>query len=333
MICVQEVSKTFGDVRVLDRVNLTVADQTIVAILGPSGIGKSVLLRIMAGLLRPDSGRVLYDGRSLHYHKFSDNQHVTGGIGYVFQAGALFDSMTVEENVALPLQETSRPSVSEVKRRVASAAWWGFDEEDATEALQAAILSGARRLIVPNMRRDWIVRPIRLASELELVLEDGAIITAKRGEYRGRGDSVFTAQDVRNLTVRGYGATIRMHKEDYIVGKVLLDFGWNRWFGQYEKAEWRMTLSLRGCENVRIYGLTLRDSGGDGIYVAGGRRPYSKNVYIRDVVCQNHYRQGISVISAEDLTVENSVFRDTWGTPPSSGVDIEPDSPQERVRN
>lgn len=251
-------------------------------------------------------------------------------------AGAILLSWGLEACWEPSLYAASPQAVEEVragKRRVASAAWWGFDEEDATEALQAAILSGARRLIVPNMRRDWIVRPIRLASELELVLEDGAIITAKRGEYRGRGDSVFTAQDVRNLTVRGYGATIRMHKEDYIVGKVLLDFGWNRWFGQYEKAEWRMTLSLRGCENVRIYGLTLRDSGGDGIYVAGGRRPYSKNVYIRDVVCQNHYRQGISVISAEDLTVENSVFRDTWGTPPSSGVDIEPDSPQERVRN
>lgn len=219
------------------------------------------------------------------------------------------------------------------KRAVASAAWWGFDEEDATEALQAAILSGARRVIVPNMRRDWVVRPIRLASNLELILEEGVVIAAKRGEYRGRGDSVFTAQDVSNLTLRGYGATIRMHKVDYIMGKVLLDFGWNRWFGQYEKAEWRMALSLRGCENVRVYGLTLRESGGDGIYVAGGRLPYSRNIHIRDVVCDDNYRQGISVISAEDLLVENSVFRNTWGTPPSAGVDIEPDSPQERIRN
>jgi len=219
------------------------------------------------------------------------------------------------------------------KRHVANAAWWGFDEEDATDALQAAILSGARRVIVPNMGKDWIVRPIRLASNLELVLEDGVVITAKRGEFRGTGDSLFTAQDVTNLTIRGYGATLRMQKEDYIVGKVLLEFGWNRWFGQYPRAEWRMALSLRGCTNLRVYGLTLKDSGGDGIFVAGGRQPYSKNVHIKDVVCDNHYRQGISVISAEDLVVEDSVFRNTWGTPPSSGVDIEPDTPAQRVRN
>jgi polygalacturonase len=182
------------------------------------------------------------------------------------------------------------------------------------------------------MSGEWVVRPIRLASNQEVILEDGVIITAKRGEFRGGGDSLFTAQDVSNLVLRGYGATLRMHKQDYIVGKTLIEFGWNRWFGQYPKAEWRMTLSLRGCTHVRVYGFTLRDSGGDGIFVAGGRQPYCKDILIRDVVCENHYRQGISVISVQGLTVENSVFRNTWGTPPSAGVDIEPDRPEERIQ-
>ncbi|MBI4559429.1 MAG: right-handed parallel beta-helix repeat-containing protein [Candidatus Hydrogenedentes bacterium] len=219
-------------------------------------------------------------------------------------------------------------------RSVANAAWWGFNEEDATEALQAAINSSARRVIVPNMKRDWIVRPIQLAGDQELILEKGVVITAKRGEYRGKGDSVFRARDVSNLTVRGYGATVRMQKEDYIVGKVLLDLDWHRWFDQYEKAEWRMTLSLNGCTNVNVYGLTLKDSGGDGIYIAGGKekRP-CRNIHIKDVVCDNHYRQGISIISVDGLLVENSVFKNTWGTPPSAGVDIEPDSPEEIVKD
>jgi len=236
----------------------------------------------------------------------------------------------------VPRNAKNPEAVKEVlsgQRKVANAAWWGFDDQDATDALQAAINSGAKRVIVPDMTKDWIVRPIRLAGNQELVLEEGVVIAAKRGEYRGKGDSVFAAQDVSNLMIRGYGATIRMQKEDYIVGKVLLDLGWHRWFGQYEKAEWRMALSLRGCTHVSVCGLTLRDSGGDGIYVDGGKQRYCKDIRIRDVVCDNNYRQGISVISVDGLLVENSVFRNTWGTPPSSGVDIEPDSADERVKD
>jgi polygalacturonase len=164
--------------------------------------------------------------------------------------------------------------------------------------------------MVPNMTKDWIVRPIKLAGDQEPILDDGVAITAKRGEYRGGGDSVFTAQDVSNLTIRGYGAAIRRQKEDYIHGRVLADLKWDRQLGQYPRAEWRMTLSLRGATNVKVYGVTLRDSD-----------------------CDNHYRQGISVISVDGLLVENSVFRNTWGTPPSAGVDIEPDTPAERIRD
>jgi polygalacturonase len=220
------------------------------------------------------------------------------------------------------------------KREIANAAWWGFDIEDSTEALQGAIDSGAKRVIVPNMTRDWIVRPIELAGNQELILEDGVSITAKRGEYRGRGDTVLSAHDVENLVIRGYGARVRMQKEDYIVGKVLVDLGWDRWFGPYEKAEWRTPLSLRGCSNVKVFGLTLCDSGGDGIYIDGGSKiRFCKDIYLRDVVCDNNYRQGISIISVDGLLVENSKFNNTWGTPPSSGVDIEPDSADEVVRN
>ena len=220
------------------------------------------------------------------------------------------------------------------KSSVANAAWWGFNPEDATETLQAAIDSGAKRVIVPNMRTDWIVRPMRLAGNQELIFERGTVISAKRGEYRGGGDSMFTAQDIENLTIRGYGATFRMWKQDYISGLVLEHLDWHRWYGQYAKAEWRMTLSIRGSKNVNVSGLTLKDSGGDGIYVDGGKeRRASENVVLRDIVCDNHYRQGISVISAENLTVENCEFSNTWGTPPASGVDIEPDKSDQRIKN
>ena len=103
------------------------------------------------------------------------------------------------------------------KTTVANAAWWGFNPEDATETLQAAIDSSAKRVVVPNMRADWIVRPIKLTGNQELIFEPGTVVSAKRGEYRGGGDSMFTAQDVENLTIRGYGATFRMWKQDYII--------------------------------------------------------------------------------------------------------------------
>ncbi len=128
------------------------------------------------------------------------------------------------------------------EKTFANAAWWGFDPEDATTTLQAAIGSGAKRVFVPNMHTDWIIQPIRLAGNQELLFEPGTVVTAKRGEYRGKGDSMLTAQNVENLTIRGYGATFRMWKQDYITGLVLEQFGWHRWYGQYPKGEWRMTL-------------------------------------------------------------------------------------------
>src|ERR1051325_10654091 len=81
-------------------------------------------------------------------------------------------------------------------------------------------------------------------------------------------------------------------------------------------------------------GTTLRDSGGDGIYVEGrGKLSASRDIHIKDVVCDNNYRQGISVISVDGLLVEESTFKNTWGTPPSSGVDLEPDTAVERLKN
>ena len=68
---------------------------------------------------------------------------------------------------------TAIQEVLDGKRDVANAAWWGFDQDDSTDALQAAIDSGAKTVIVPAMGQDWIVRPLTLASNQELVLEKG----------------------------------------------------------------------------------------------------------------------------------------------------------------
>ena len=220
------------------------------------------------------------------------------------------------------------------KRPIANAAWWGFDEEDSTDAIQAAINSLAKTVLVPDVGHDWYVRPINLVSNQTLRFEKGVVIAAKRGEYHGRGDSVFTGRDISHIKLIGPGATIRMQKEDYIVGLTLVDFKWHRWFDMYPKAESRMVVNLQGCSDVSIEGLTLRDSGGDGIIVAGGpKAKWCSNIRIKDVLCDNNYRQGMSIISCDGLTVEHCQFNNTWGTPPSCGVDIEPDVPSERAAN
>jgi phospholipid/cholesterol/gamma-HCH transport system ATP-binding protein len=114
MIRVEGISKRFRDKVVLDKVSLDVPDGSTTAILGPSGIGKTVLLKIMAGVLGPDEGRVYHDGRRVHFGRFAE---LTGGFGYVFQGGALFDSLTVAENVALVLEETTHLNRMEVNQR------------------------------------------------------------------------------------------------------------------------------------------------------------------------------------------------------------------------
>ena len=206
-------------------------------------------------------------------------------------------------------------------RTVANAAWWGFGADDATNAVQDAIDSGAATVVVPFVEADWVVRPIRLRSNLELVFEPGVVITAKPGAFKGRGDSLFSVNDAENITIRGYGATLRMRKADYQSDA-------------YEAAEWRMTLDIQGCRHVRIEGVRLESSGGDGIYLGATEAlPYCEDVVIRDVVCHDHHRQGISVISAVDLLIENCLLSGTDGTAPEAGIDLEPNLPNERMHN
>ena len=210
---------------------------------------------------------------------------------------------------------TNPSAVKEVvsgERTVANAAWWGFNASDSTKALQSAINSGASKVIVPYMGSDWIVRPIKLTSNQEIVFEPGVVVTAKKGEFKGKYDCLFSARDVNNITLRGYSAMLRMRKSDYQSSK-------------YVKSEWRHSLSLNGCSGIKVFGLTLKDSGGDGIYMGETRADKPcRNVVIRDCTCDNNYRQGMSVLSVENLLVENCVFKNTNGTPPSAGIDIEP---------
>jgi phospholipid/cholesterol/gamma-HCH transport system ATP-binding protein len=118
VIRVQKLYKAFGDQPVLRGLDLDVATAEIMVIIGRSGGGKSVLLKHLIGLLRPDSGAILVDGTDITRLRGAALDEIRRRYGVVFQGGALFDSMSVADNVAFPLREKTRLSAAEIKSRV-----------------------------------------------------------------------------------------------------------------------------------------------------------------------------------------------------------------------
>jgi phospholipid/cholesterol/gamma-HCH transport system ATP-binding protein len=103
---------------VLGGVDLMIGEGRTVAIIGESGCGKSVLLKIIIGLLKPNSGSVLFDGLDITRIKYKELVEIRKRFGMVFQSSALFDSLTVEENVGLGLRRHTKLSEEEVRKRI-----------------------------------------------------------------------------------------------------------------------------------------------------------------------------------------------------------------------
>lgn len=194
---------------------------------------------------------------------------------------------------------------------------FGYDPADSTRFLQAALDSGARTVVLDRRAGPWVTLPLLVRSNTEVVVEPGVELVAKRGEFRGVRDYLFTLHGVTNVTLRGgEGSTFRMWKADYQKPP-------------YERSEWRYTLRIVRSANVVVENMRFEESGGDGIVVGGN----SRNVTIRNCVCDRNHRQGLSICSGENVLVENCVFSNTSGTAPEAGVDFEPDLPDEKLVN
>jgi phospholipid/cholesterol/gamma-HCH transport system ATP-binding protein len=155
----RDVWKAF-DVPVLSGIDLTVADGEMLAIVGPSGTGKSVLLKTTNGLLVPDAGDVLVDGESVYHSGRDTLDRIRRKVGYVFQYAALFDSMTVYENVSLGISdaELSRLPSQEVLRRVVeSLEDVNLDADIVLNKLPSALSGGMRKRV--GLARAIIGRP------------------------------------------------------------------------------------------------------------------------------------------------------------------------------
>ncbi len=118
MIQIVDLHKTFGEHKVLTGINLTIPEGSTCVILGGSGSGKTVLMKHMIGLLKPDKGQVIVDGEDLVPLGDARLEQVRRKFGMVFQAAALFDSMTVYENVAFPLREHRKLPEEQVRELV-----------------------------------------------------------------------------------------------------------------------------------------------------------------------------------------------------------------------
>jgi phospholipid/cholesterol/gamma-HCH transport system ATP-binding protein len=115
---VRDVHKSFSEKKVHRGVSFQLYEREILALFGGSGTGKSVILRSIIGLETPDSGEIIFEGKDITEMNEDELKNVRLKIGYVFQNGALFDSLTVEENLAYPLEAHTRLSAHEIRTKV-----------------------------------------------------------------------------------------------------------------------------------------------------------------------------------------------------------------------
>src|SRR5437667_774575 len=116
LIDLRNVSKRFVRLVVLNGVSLAIEEGQSLVVIGASGSGKSVLLKHIVGLLKPDEGEVWYDGRRIDELSSRELDEIRQDFGFLFQMGALFDSLSVEDNVAFPIVEHTHKTPDEIRQ-------------------------------------------------------------------------------------------------------------------------------------------------------------------------------------------------------------------------
>ena len=156
MIKLVDVYKAFGEKKVLQGFSLDVAEGETVVVIGYSGSGKSVAIKHIVGLLQPDAGTVFVDGKEVPKLSRRELYRLRAKIGYVFQFAALFDSLTIGENVAMGLRKQGELSESEIRQRVHEALDL-VDLPDAANRFPAELSGGMRKRV--GIARAIALRP------------------------------------------------------------------------------------------------------------------------------------------------------------------------------
>jgi phospholipid/cholesterol/gamma-HCH transport system ATP-binding protein len=140
------ITKRFAGKTILDKADLSIYENQITTIIGKSGSGKSVLIKHIIGLLSPDEGSILFRGMPVHKMKKKEWEGYRSRISYMFQNNALFDSMTVFENIALPLRQTTNLKKKEIERKVMSRIEQ-MELTDATRKYPAELSGGMQKRV------------------------------------------------------------------------------------------------------------------------------------------------------------------------------------------
>lgn len=187
---------------------------------------------------------------------------------------------------------------------------------DDTTVVQTALNAASTfKKVLMFTTATYTVLPITVPSNVVIFMEPGALIKAKTGY--GANDRLLNIVDVTNVTIFGNGASIQMLKAEYVTG------------------EQRHAVFITGSTDVRIYDLIAKDSGGDGYYIGrtAGAGTHCVRINLIGVQSINNRRQGLSIVSGDTINVVNSTFRDTIGTPPAYGIDIEPNDSLDVIKS
>jgi phospholipid/cholesterol/gamma-HCH transport system ATP-binding protein len=220
MIEVRDLRKSFGGVPILDGVSLRIQEGESVVIIGRSGGGKSVLLKHIIGLLQPDSGVVLIDGENVEELNERELIRVREKFGMVFQGAALFDSMTVAENVSFPLIRKGKHTAAEISRMVCRAL--DVVGLPGTEKKKPAELSGGMRKRV-GLARAIIYEPrIVLYDEpttgLDPIVSDSIDKLIMRVSETLKVTSIVVTHDMRSARRVGQRVLMLHDKKIYANG-------------------------------------------------------------------------------------------------------------------
>ena len=220
IISFAHVSRWFGERKILDNVSFTVERGETLCILGRSGVGKSVALRILMGFLKPQVGSIRVEGEEINAFTEEDMRAVRKRVTMVFQNGALFDSMSVRENVAFPLRERGglvEDQIQEIVDRLIKM----VGADDVEEAFPGSLSTGRKRAVA-------IARA--LASQPEVVLYDEPTTMVDPIIARRLGDLIQRLK--RQLGFTSIVVTHDMRFAERLADKVLfLDQGKAAYFG------------------------------------------------------------------------------------------------------